>query len=140
MTKGHAIQPDSNAMLEFKPYYKLNYALGSFNDTSNPGAPSATYFNRKISTRVVSDFGGFNVNFPPNPDDVAGTRNIDRKKNRVTKSSENVLYSSGGHRGKFFITLIIDFGLKVDLKLFRDRRRIDIPLVNVRQSGPVEDQ
>ncbi|KAH6867367.1 hypothetical protein B0T10DRAFT_572385 [Thelonectria olida] len=130
--KGHTLSPSGNSWLSFQPYYKIDYMLASFNDTAGgSGSPSAPYFDGKLSTRIKSDFGGFNVNFPPNPSDRLGTRNVDRENNRVSMGNDNVIYNSGSAGGRFALSTWLGFGLKIDLGLFSDRRHFEIPIIDV---------
>ncbi|KAF4336894.1 bacteriodes thetaiotaomicron symbiotic chitinase, partial [Fusarium beomiforme] len=129
--KGHTLSPSSNNWISFQPYYKIDAALASFNTTAQTGFNTGPYFDGKLSTRVKSDFGGFNVNFPPNEDDERGSRNIDRESNHVSMDPDNVIYSSAGSEGRLQLQSIFQFGMKIDLGLFSDRRRLDIPLADI---------
>ncbi|KAL2683336.1 hypothetical protein Neosp_007806 [[Neocosmospora] mangrovei] len=129
--KGHTLHPSGNSWLSFQPYYKIDYTLASFNDTNGEaGSDSAPYFDGKISTRIKSDFGGFNVNFPPNPSDKLGTRNVARESNRVSLGNDNIIYNSGGAGGRFALGAFLSFGVKIDLGLFKDRRHLNIPIID----------
>ncbi|RSL51633.1 hypothetical protein CEP51_015172 [Fusarium floridanum] len=130
--KGHTLHPSGNSWLSFQPYYKIDYTLASFNDTDGEAvSDSAPYFDGKLSTRIKSDFGGFNVNFPPNQSDKLGTRNVDRESNRVSMGNDNIIHNSGGAGGRFVLGAFLSFGLKIDLGLFSDRRHLNIPIIDM---------
>ncbi|KAI8659036.1 Chitinase [Fusarium keratoplasticum] len=130
--KGHTLHPSGNSWLSFQPYYKIGYTLASFNDTDGEaGSDSAPYFDGKLSTRIKSDFGGFNVNFPPNPSDKLGTRNVARESNMVWLGNDNIIHNSGGAGGRFALGAFLSFGVKIDLGLFKDRCHRNIPIIDM---------
>ncbi|KAH7120620.1 hypothetical protein EDB81DRAFT_666993 [Dactylonectria macrodidyma] len=131
--KGHTLSPYGSSAMTFQPYWKLDYMLASFNDSdeSGSGSESGPYFDGKISTRVKSDFGGFHLSFPPNPEDKLGTRNVERDSNRIAIDNDNVIYNSGGIGGRLAMGSYFTFGLKVGLRLFSDLRTIDVDLTDM---------
>ncbi|KAH8661191.1 hypothetical protein BGZ61DRAFT_564258 [Ilyonectria robusta] len=99
--KGHMLNPSGNTWTTFQSYGKVDYMLASFNDTDGGASGhSAPYFDGKLSTRVISDFGGFNVNIRPNPEDKLGTRNVECGDNKVAMDNDNTIYNSGGSGGR----------------------------------------
>ncbi|KAH6953855.1 hypothetical protein BKA56DRAFT_625507 [Ilyonectria sp. MPI-CAGE-AT-0026] len=130
--KGHTLNPSRNSVMTFEPYWNLDYMLASFNDLESSGSgASAPYFDGKLSTRIKSDFGGIDVNFPPNPEDKLGTRNVQRDNNRIALDNSNVIYNSGGSGGKLAMSTFFVFGIKIGLSLFGEKRRIEIPLIDM---------
>ncbi|KAJ4176103.1 hypothetical protein NW759_017564 [Fusarium solani] len=79
-------------------------------------------------TRIKSDFGGFNVNFPPNPEDKLGTKNAERDDNKVSMDNHKVTYNSGDDGGRFELSTDLKFGLKLSLGLFSDLRLFEVEL------------
>ncbi|KAH6974060.1 hypothetical protein EDB80DRAFT_869397 [Ilyonectria destructans] len=93
------------------------FTFASFNNTdASAASPSAPYFDGKLSIRMKSGFGDFNVSFLPNPEDKLGTRNVERDDNRVSVDNHN-------------------FGLKVSLGLFSDLRLFEVDTVDVDVDG-----
>ena len=124
----------------FRPYWRLNYMLGAFNDTEGGiHSPSGAYFDGKLSTRVKQDFGGYQVNFPPNPEDVAGSRNIDREDNQISITEDhNRIYNIGGSGGRIELSSDFHFGLDVKMLQTSDRYKHTLPLVDVSLPAMVE--
>ncbi|KPM34430.1 hypothetical protein AK830_g12143 [Neonectria ditissima] len=72
--KGHTLQPNNKTCMALQPYCETDYILASFNGNgASAASTSASYFDGKLNTHIQSDFGVFNVNFPPNPEDKLGT-------------------------------------------------------------------
>lgn len=134
--KGHSIEAGpSGGTIVFEPYWNLDYMLAAFNDTaSSSSSNSGPYFDGQLSARVKSDFGDYRVNFPPNPEDEDGSRNIDRRDNRISiRDEHNIIYNAAGAGGRLALSSLFTFGLKVKFELWGDlfQRTFDLTDVSL---------
>ncbi|KAH8669255.1 hypothetical protein BGZ61DRAFT_460648 [Ilyonectria robusta] len=130
--KGLTLNPSGNTWMTFQRYVKADYMLASFNDTDGGASShSAPYFDGKLRTRVMSDFGDFDINFPPNPKDNLDTKNPERDDNKVSMDNGNVICNSRDDVGRYALSTSFKFGLMVDLGFFRDLRLFQVPIIDV---------
>lgn len=119
------LNPSGNTWTTSQPYGKVDYMLASFNDTDGGASGhSAPYFDGRLSTRVISDFGGFNVNIRPNSEDKLGTRNVECEDNNVAMDNDNTIYNSGDSGCRFVLSSYFIFGLQVGLVFFSNMRAL----------------
>jgi chitinase len=132
--KSHSLEagPTGDSMT-FEPYWKLDFMLAAFKGTEGgSGAESGPYFDGKLSARVESQFADYQVNFPPDPADEDGSRNVKRNKNAIEIDPKtNVIYNTAGSGGRLAISAILTFGLKVNFNLWGDRRHTTVNLTDV---------
>ncbi|TID06522.1 Chitotriosidase-1 [Colletotrichum higginsianum] len=105
---------DGGTNIDLSPYYTINYSVGAFNDTDGGSAsPSGPYFDGKLSTRIISDFGDFNAYFPTTKEDKLRVKDEDRLKNRISIPDDNVLHGTAGNGGRISMGAFIKFGMKI---------------------------
>ncbi|KAK6215153.1 chitinase [Colletotrichum tabaci] len=105
---------DGGTNIDLSPYYTINYSVGAFNDTDGGSAsPSGPYFDGKLSTRVISDFGDFNAYFPTTKEDRLRVRDEDRLKNKISIPDDNVLHGTAGNGGRISMGAFVKFGMKI---------------------------
>lgn len=102
------------------PYYKVIYQLATINGST--GGPSlqtgAAQFNGRMSSRVITDLGNFQVNFPTDKEPPQEMYNDKRHKNRIAIPGDNILYGSSAVGGQVAIGTFVNFGLKIDISFF----------------------
>ncbi|KAH7309224.1 hypothetical protein B0I35DRAFT_398631 [Stachybotrys elegans] len=124
--KEHYIEAGPSGMaMSFKPYWNIDYMLAVFNESEGGSSDSSgPYFDGRLHARVIQDFGGYQINFPPRPEDENGSRNIDRRDNELSILDEhNIIYNIGGSGGRIALSSFFSFGLEVGLELFGERSR-----------------
>ncbi|KAF6785553.1 chitinase [Colletotrichum sojae] len=112
---------DGGTNIDLSPYYTINYSIGSFNDTDGGSAsPSGPYFDGKLSTRVISDFGDFNAYFPTTKEDRLRIKAEDRLKNRISIPDDNVLHNASGLGGRISMGALVKFGMKIKTSVYQN--------------------
>lgn len=132
--KSHSIEAGpSGSVVTFEPYWSLDYMLGAFKGTEDTSSrESGPYFAGQLQTRVQADFGGSLFHFPINADDVAQSKDGDRRPNEISMREEhNTLYSASGEGGSIALSALITFGLMVKFSVFGDLATHSINLVDV---------
>ncbi|KAM0553403.1 hypothetical protein ACHAPJ_007417 [Fusarium lateritium] len=128
---GHRLTPSDNTWISFQPYHKFDYELAVFNGSNTGSSDSGPYFDGKLTAAVKIDYGGFDVNYPPKPDDKRGDRNTNRKRNVISQAKDNVVYSSSRAGGRHMFQAIHTFGMAVKLGMFSERRLVEIPVADI---------
>lgn len=63
--KGHTILTDDSQIF-LEPYYQITYQMATLNGSDGADfEDSAVSFNGRLTTRIVTDLGDFQANFPP---------------------------------------------------------------------------
>ncbi|KAK6449201.1 hypothetical protein FP744_10005451 [Trichoderma asperellum] len=76
---------------------------------------SAVSFNGRLTTRIVTDLGDFQANFPPPENPPEGAYNDKRQQNKLSIPNDDILYGTTNSGGQIAIGTQLKFGLKLDL-------------------------
>lgn len=134
---------DGGTNIDLSPYYTINYSFGSFNDTGGgSGSPSGPYFDGKLSTRVISDFGDFNAYFPATKEDRLRIKDEDRLKNKISIPDDDVIHNTSSKGGRISMGTFVKFGLKMKFWFLQrgPGRVFEMDLPEVSQKAQLSDR
>ncbi|KAK8109310.1 hypothetical protein PG984_015111 [Apiospora sp. TS-2023a] len=132
---GHTVNTGNHGSVIFEPYYQITYQMATLNGSDEDTSFSSAAFNGLMSTRTISDLGDFEVFYPPLDPKAEYEQDKHRKQNKISVSSENVLYNSRGKGGEIAIGTYVKFGLKVNFFFFADLFKWSIGLPD---QGPAD--
>lgn len=115
----------------FRPYYKIDHKIGTFNGTDYDLTDSGMSFNGRLSARVKSDFGRFQANFPIQDHSDNNRFGDKREKTQIELDSDNVLYGTMNNGGAITLGTQITFGMNMEFALFGNLFHFNIGLPNV---------
>jgi chitinase len=108
---------------ECDPYVEITYQMATMNGTDGDLADSTTFFNGRLTARVMTDLGSDEdppVSFPsPYRDGRPVTAFRLREPNRIHIPHDDVMYDSRDPGGKIALGTFIRFGLKLRLPSMR---------------------
>lgn len=92
---------------------------------------SAASFNGRLTTRIVTDLGDFQANFPPPENPPEGVYNGKRQQNKLSIPDDDILYGTSNSGGQIAIGTYLTFGLKMEFFVFGDlfKWEFDLPKV-----------
>lgn len=128
---GHTVNTGNNGWVIFEPYYQITYQMSTLNGSDEDTSFSSAAFDGLMSTRTISDLGDFEVFYPPLDPKAEYEQDKHRKQNKISVSSENVLYNSRDKGGEIAIGTYVNFGLKVNFFFFADLIKWEIGLPDV---------
>ncbi|UKZ58865.1 uncharacterized protein TrAtP1_000187 [Trichoderma atroviride] len=133
--KGHTINtPKSGGRISLNPYYQLTYQMATFNgSTGNDFENSVASFNGRLTTRIITDLGDFQANFPPPENLPNEAYNDKRQQNKISIPENDILYGTSNDGGHIAIGTNLIFGLKLEFFVFGDLFRwdFDLPKMNL---------
>lgn len=119
-------------MISLNPYYQFTYQMATFNGSNGDDFEnSAASFNGRLTTRIITDLGDFQANFPPLGNPPEGVYNEKRQQNKLSIPEDDVLYGTSNGGGQIAIGTDLTFGLKFEFLVFGDlfRWNFDLPKV-----------
>ncbi|KAK4069890.1 CAZyme family GH18 [Trichoderma aggressivum f. europaeum] len=120
--KGHTINTaTSGGLISFNPYYKVKYEMATLNGSGSQDFSSSTVtFDGRMTTRIVTDLGNFQANFPPQSGPFQEINDEKRQKNKLSIPQDDVLYGTSSYGGQIAIGTVLTFGLEMKFLIFGD--------------------
>ncbi|KAL6690469.1 glycoside hydrolase family 18 protein [Trichoderma pleuroticola] len=120
--KGHTISTaTSGGVISFNPYYKVKYEMATLNGSSGHDFSSSTVtFDGRMTTRIITDLGDFQANFPPQSNPFEEIDDDKRRKNQLSIPQDDVLYGTSPYGGQIAIGTVLTFGLEMKFLIFGD--------------------
>ncbi|EHK22022.1 glycoside hydrolase family 18 protein [Trichoderma virens Gv29-8] len=120
--KGHTIDTSaSGGIISLNPYYQFTYQMATLNGSNGGDFSSSTAaFNGRLTTRIITDFGDFQANFPPPENPPEGMYNDKRQQNQISIPKDDVLYGSSPNGGQIAIGTSLTLGLNLEFLIFGD--------------------
>ncbi|PKK46869.1 hypothetical protein CI102_8377 [Trichoderma harzianum] len=120
--KGHTISTaTSGGIISFNPYYKVKYEMATLNGSSGHDFSSSTVtFDGRMTTRIITDLGDFQANFPPQSNPFQEIDDDKRQKNKLSIPQDDVLYGTSSYGGQIAIGTVLTFGLEMKFLIFGD--------------------
>jgi hypothetical protein len=121
--------------ITFMPYWNTQYILAASN-RSNPFHGGEPYFDGQLSAQMQSEFGNYQVNFPPNPEDFSGSKNMERRSNSISVPAvANKVYNTVGVADILIVSRLM-FGIDIGMEINHGRVTTPDSLVDVRILHP----
>ncbi|KAH0528005.1 hypothetical protein TsFJ059_002919 [Trichoderma semiorbis] len=120
--KGHTISTStSGGIISFNPYYKVKYEMATLNGSSGHDFSSSTVtFDGRMTTRIITDLGDFQANFPSQSNPFQEIDDDKRQKNKLSIPQDDVLYGTSSYGGQIAIGTVLTFGLELKFLIFGD--------------------